>query len=79
MCVHVVRTGRNLYWIWVILLIVPPLGAIVYFIAIVLPELMGGPTARRMGRPRATRSTRAANTASAKAAVGRRARRCRTA
>lgn len=50
MCVHVVRTGRNLYWLWVILLIVPPLGAIVYFIAIVLPELMGGPTARRMGQ-----------------------------
>jgi hypothetical protein len=50
MCVHVVKTGRSLYWIWIMLLIVPPLGAIVYFFAIVLPELMRGPTARRMGK-----------------------------
>lgn len=50
MCVHVVRTGRNLFWLWIILLIVPPIGAIVYFVAIVLPELMGGPTARRVGQ-----------------------------
>lgn len=50
MCVHVVKTGRSLYWIWIMLLIVPPLGAIVYFCAIILPELMRGPTARRMGQ-----------------------------
>ena len=50
MSVHVVRTGRNLYWLWLILILAPPLGAFIYFVAIVLPELMGGPTARRMGR-----------------------------
>lgn len=50
MCVHVVKTGRSLYWLWIMLLVVPPIGAIVYFFAIVLPELMRGPTARRMGQ-----------------------------
>ena len=38
-CVHVVRTGRPLYWVF-ILLVFPFLSAIVYFIAEVLPELL---------------------------------------
>ena len=50
MCVHVVRTGRELFWIWIILIIFPPVGALVYFIAIVAPELFRGPTARKLGR-----------------------------
>jgi hypothetical protein len=50
MCVHCVRSGQNLYWIWIILVIAPPLGAIVYFCAHVLPELMGGSTARSLGK-----------------------------
>ncbi len=50
MCVHVVRTGRELFWIWIILIVFPPVGALVYFIAIVLPELIRGPTARKVGR-----------------------------
>ena len=50
MCVHVVRTHRELFWIWIILVMFPPIGALVYFIAIVLPELIRGPTARRVGR-----------------------------
>jgi hypothetical protein len=37
--IHVVRSGRELYWI-VILVIAPGLGAMVYFIAIILPEQM---------------------------------------
>ncbi|HUO21057.1 MAG TPA: tetratricopeptide repeat protein [Caulobacteraceae bacterium] len=48
LCVHVVRTGREAFWLWVILLF-QPLGGIVYLVAIVLPSLMGGPTARRAG------------------------------
>ena len=50
MCVHVVRTGRELFWIWIILVVIPPVGALVYFFAIVLPELFRGPAARKLGR-----------------------------
>lgn len=50
MCLHVVRTGREIFWIWIILVVFPPIGALVYFIAIVLPELFRGPTARKVGR-----------------------------
>jgi len=47
LCVHAVRTNQNMFWLWVILVI--PLGNIVYLVAIVLPGLLGGTTARRMG------------------------------
>jgi hypothetical protein len=47
--IHVVRIGRELYWLW-ILVIAGPLGAAVYFFAIILPELMGGRAARGVGR-----------------------------
>ena len=50
MCIHVVRTGRELFWLWIILLAIPPLGALIYFFAIVLPEMFRGPTARKVGR-----------------------------
>ena len=49
LCVHVVRTQRELYWIFIIL-IFQPLGGLVYLIAIVLPEMFRGPTARKVGR-----------------------------
>jgi hypothetical protein len=54
MCVHVVRTQRELYWIFIIL-IVQPFGGLIYAVVIVLPELLGGRTARRMAS--ATRDT----------------------
>ena len=44
--VHVVRTGRNMIWIFLIIF-VPVLGMAIYFFAEILPELMGGRTARR--------------------------------
>ncbi len=47
-CVHVVRSGRELYWIFIIL-IIQPFGALVYLLAIVLPEWTGGKTARKLG------------------------------
>lgn len=47
LCVHVVRTGHSLYWLWIILLF-QPLGGLVYLVAVVLPEMFGGTTARRM-------------------------------
>lgn len=48
LCVHVVRTHREMYWLWIILAF-PFVGALIYFVAIVLPELMGGKTARTLG------------------------------
>jgi len=47
--IHVVRSGRELYWLW-ILVIAGPLGAAIYFLAIILPEMMGGRTARNVGK-----------------------------
>ena len=47
LAVHVVRTGREMYWLWIIL-VFQPLGGLVYFLAILVPELVGGPTARRL-------------------------------
>ncbi|MEP6966472.1 MAG: hypothetical protein ABI906_00180 [Pseudomonadota bacterium] len=49
LCVHVVRTGQAMYWLWIILAI-PWLGGIVYLVAVVLPSLAGGPTARRLSQ-----------------------------
>jgi len=49
LAVHVVRTGRELFWLWIIL-IFQPLGGLVYFLAIVLPDLSRGPTAQRLER-----------------------------
>lgn len=44
--VHVFRTGRNTFWIWVIVLL-PFAGPIAYLLVEVLPEVMGGRRARR--------------------------------
>ena len=43
-----VRTNQNMFWLWIIL-VVQPLGGLVYLVAIVLPEMLGGSAARRMG------------------------------
>lgn len=47
--VHVVRTGKEMYWLW-ILVIGGPLGAAFYFFAVLAPELMGGRAARSVSR-----------------------------
>jgi hypothetical protein len=47
LCVHVVRTDRPLYWVFIIL-IIQPLGGLIYLVAVVLPEMFGGATARRV-------------------------------
>lgn len=49
LCVHVVRTSQAMYWLWIILAI-PWLGGIVYLVAVVLPSLAGGATARRLSQ-----------------------------
>jgi len=43
--VHIMRTGRNTYWIWIVLLL-PAVGPLAYFIVEVWPELAATRTAR---------------------------------
>ena len=47
LCVHVVRTGREMYWLFIILMF-QPLGGLVYAILNVMPDIFGGTTARRI-------------------------------
>lgn len=47
-CYHVVRSGRELYWMYLII-IFQPLGAIIYLVAIILPEFVSG-RGRSLGR-----------------------------
>jgi hypothetical protein len=44
--VHVIKTGRNMLWIWAIALL-PLVGSIAYAVIEILPEALGGRTARR--------------------------------
>jgi hypothetical protein len=44
--VHVIKTGRNMLWIWAIALL-PLVGSIAYVAVEILPEALGGRTARR--------------------------------
>jgi hypothetical protein len=46
LCVHVVRTGQNMMWLFIILFL-SPIGGVVYLIAVVVPQWTGGPTARK--------------------------------
>ena len=47
--VHVVRTGRQYYWIWIILA-TSYLGVVIYLIAEVLPDLRNDPRSRKAAR-----------------------------
>jgi hypothetical protein len=47
--IHVVRTGREMYWLW-LFMIGPLLGPAFYFFAVLVPEWMGGSTARGIGK-----------------------------
>ncbi|HWA62824.1 MAG TPA: tetratricopeptide repeat protein [Caulobacteraceae bacterium] len=49
LCVHVVRTNQQMYWLWIILMF-QPLGGLVYLVAVVVPGVFGGTTARRLGQ-----------------------------
>jgi hypothetical protein len=44
--VHVIKTGRNMLWIWAIALL-PLAGSAAYIVVELLPALLGGRTARR--------------------------------
>jgi hypothetical protein len=49
LCIHVVRTGQQMYWMWIIIAF-GPVGSLVYVFAVLAPDLMGGSTARRLGK-----------------------------
>lgn len=49
MCVNVVRSGQDSIWLWVIILL-QPIGPLIYVFAILVPQWTRGTTARRMGK-----------------------------
>ena len=44
--VHILRTGRSMLWLWLVILL-PGIGILAYLIIEILPEMMRGRTARR--------------------------------
>lgn len=54
LCWHIVRTGRDTFWIWIVLM-APGLGSIVYIALNIVPDIFGGKTARSLAK--ATRET----------------------
>ncbi|MEI7932637.1 MAG: tetratricopeptide repeat protein [Alphaproteobacteria bacterium] len=49
MCVHAVRTGRELYWLMIIIML-QPVGGLVYLFTQFLPDAAGSGRVRRMGQ-----------------------------
>jgi hypothetical protein len=49
LCVHVIVTRQQLYWL-AILLLFPGIGGVIYFLTVVMPEFRSGRTARTMGQ-----------------------------
>lgn len=47
--IHVVRSGREMYWLW-LFVIAPLLAPAFYFFAVLVPEWMGGRTGRNIGK-----------------------------
>jgi hypothetical protein len=47
--IHVIKTGRNFLWVWVLLLL-PGAGSIAYIAVELVPELFRSRTARRTAR-----------------------------
>jgi len=47
--IHVVRTGREMFWLW-LFIIGPLIAPAFYLFAVIVPEMLGGRTARTLGR-----------------------------
>ena len=47
--IHIVKTGRNTTWIWIVLML-PMAGAIAYLIIEVLPDILNSKSGRKAGR-----------------------------
>jgi hypothetical protein len=46
MAAHVVKTGQDTFWLWIIIMS-PPLGGLAYLVIVVIPGLFRGSTARK--------------------------------
>lgn len=44
---HIVKTGQERYWLWIVLAF-QPLGGVVYFLAVVLPDMLNGSAGREL-------------------------------
>jgi hypothetical protein len=49
LCWHVVKTGREQMWLWIIIMF-QPIGGLVYIALNVVPDIFGGATARNVSR-----------------------------
>ncbi|MBS0334293.1 MAG: tetratricopeptide repeat protein [Proteobacteria bacterium] len=49
LCWHIVRTGRDTFWIWIVLM-APGLGSFIYIAMFVIPDLFRGKTARNVAK-----------------------------
>lgn len=49
LCWHIVRTGRDTFWIWIVLM-APGIGSLAYIALNIVPEIFGGTRARRFSR-----------------------------
>jgi hypothetical protein len=47
LCWHAVKTGRDQMWLWIILML-QPLGGLVYIALNIVPDIFGGTTARKL-------------------------------
>ena len=47
--IHVIRTGREMFWLW-LFIIGPLIAPAFYFFAVLVPEMMGGRAARNVGK-----------------------------
>lgn len=48
-CIHVIKTGRDMFWLWIILLI-PGLGCLLFFLTQMLPEMTHSRQVRYAGK-----------------------------
>src|SRR5581483_8868127 len=49
LCWHIVKTGRDTFWIWIVLM-APGIGSLAYIALNILPEIFGGRTAQKISR-----------------------------
>jgi hypothetical protein len=49
LCWHAVKTGRDSFWLWIILMF-QPIGGAVYFFLNIVPDIFGGATAQKVSR-----------------------------
>jgi hypothetical protein len=47
LCWHAVKTGRDSMWLWIVIMF-QPIGGLVYFFLNVVPDIVGGSTARKI-------------------------------